>query len=369
MSGALARAGKEARLTLIGPYPPPWGGIAVHMRALRRLAESRGVEATVIDTGWAWERRDGSGGVHPGGSPFSLLGGVARQWPRPVHVHVPGNNLKAWLIALAASRPLGAHAAGAMLTVHSGLAPRCLADPPIREIARLAAVGYRRILCANGEIASALAGLGVPEAKLEILPAFVPDPSEPGDLPPAVAEFRERSRPLLAVALAEGPQYGAEVLCDALAPLHRALPSLGVVLFGPGTDRRSLAAAIQRSGIPGEQVLRLGELDHAHCLAVMRVADLFVRPTLADGDSVSVREALRLGTRVLASDASPRPPGVHLFRSGNPQALAEGVHAALAAPRPEAGDEARRIAERIWDGWSAIGVGRHGPARHEGGRK
>lgn len=40
---------------------------------------------------------------------------------------------------------------------------------------------------------------------------------------------------------------------------------------------------------------------------------LFIRPTITDGDAVSVREALYLGSAVLASNVVPRPAGAHLY--------------------------------------------------------
>src|SRR5262249_16737037 len=62
--------------------------------------------------------------------------------------------------------------------------------------------------------------------------------------------------------------------------------------------------------------------------------DLLVRSTLADGDAISVREALALGRRVVASDVAPRPPGVCLHRAGDPTDLARALADALTAPPP-----------------------------------
>jgi glycosyltransferase involved in cell wall biosynthesis len=52
-------------------------------------------------------------------------------------------------------------------------------------------------------------------------------------------------------------------------------------------------------------------------------ADLLVRATNTDGDSLSVREALYFGTPVIASDCTQRPPGVILFASRDAGSLAE----------------------------------------------
>jgi glycogen(starch) synthase len=60
---------------------------------------------------------------------------------------------------------------------------------------------------------------------------------------------------------------------------------------------------------------------------------VFVRATRADGDALSVREALGLGSRVVASDVGHRPPGCLLFRSGDAGDLAERMVEITRLPR------------------------------------
>jgi glycosyltransferase involved in cell wall biosynthesis len=77
----------------------------------------------------------------------------------------------------------------------------------------------------------------------------------------------------------------------------------------------------------------LGELPHDQALALFERASVFVRPTFADGDAISVREALALGTPVVASDAAERPKGTFLFRTNDVDDLAEKLSEALVGPR------------------------------------
>jgi glycosyltransferase involved in cell wall biosynthesis len=64
----------------------------------------------------------------------------------------------------------------------------------------------------------------------------------------------------------------------------------------------------------------------------MRACDAFVRPTRADGDAVSVREALAVGCAVIASAVGHRPAGCTLFPVGDADALARRMAAHAAAP-------------------------------------
>src|SRR5207248_6524352 len=76
-----------------------------------------------------------------------------------------------------------------------------------------------------------------------------------------------------------------------------------------------------------------GELRRSSALAVVEGSDVFVRPTRADGDSVSVREAVALGRTVVATSVGTRPREAILVPPGDPVALAAALlQAAEARP-------------------------------------
>ncbi|AKU90667.1 glycosyltransferase family 4 protein [Vulgatibacter incomptus] len=338
---------------LVGPYPPPWGGIAVHLRALHRLAEDAGIDAEILDIGEGHASRTGEDGVTGAGSHASFAAGLSRAALRgdSLHVHIPGNNLKSWLVALAGSRAR-LHGGGALLTVHSGVAPAFLDSSSFaRRIARSAATGFRRILCTNSDITGVLRSCGVPGARLEVVSPFLGQPlSTRGE-----GNHRTRFSPLLSCALSPGPQYGEGVLLQALAILSKRLPRVGCLAFGPSTAEATFLARVRAHGVD-RQVVPLGELEHDACLDAISKSDAFLRPTLADGDSLSVREAIAMGRRVVASDAAPRPAGTVLFRRGDPASLASAIEEALARPAPGPAQGSGASAARILDAWSQLGI-------------
>lgn len=348
----------QPRLILVGPYPAPWGGIAVHVKALHQLARKEDIPVEVLDVGKGHQGRDGADGIHSAGSYGRFLSRLmaASTGDAVLHTHVPGNNLKSWVVALAAAqaRP------GGLLTVHSGLAPALVEGSAwVRSVVRLACARYEWILCANHRIAAAIEFAGVSPERIEVVPAFVADASSRGEPPPPVVEARGRWKVLLSAALAPGAQYGEDVLLEALSRLLPQRQEMGCVLYGPGTEGAGLAEKLSRHGIAG-RVIPLGEIDQGEAFGVLSLSDVFVRPTLADGDSISVREALSLGIRVVASDVGHRPAGVHLFPPGDAGELAQSIGEALSCPPPEPGAAGADMARRIVAWWRAVGLDEQG---------
>jgi glycosyltransferase involved in cell wall biosynthesis len=140
--------------------------------------------------------------------------------------------------------------------------------------------------------------------------------------------------------IAPRPEYGTEILLQAFARVRGAIAAAKLALYGPGSD------SVRAPGVHA-----FGELHRAQALALMGAADVFVRPTLADGDSVSVREALALGCAVVATDVGNRPPEVRLVPAGDAAALADAMAAEAAVldanpartPVPAGADNLSRI--------------------------
>lgn len=318
------------RIALVGNWPRPYGGVAVHVAALARVARARGLDVRVLDIG----RGDHAERfVRPARGPLRYAAALscAAAEGRLLHVHTSGANWKSWWVALAAGGARRPGAPRGVLTLHSGSAPAFLRrGPAARALAAAAGRAFGTVVAVSDEIAAALAAAGVPAAKTRVLAAYSPAVIEPGAAPPALAAFRARHGPLLAAALLPDPLYGVDLLLPGFEALRAARPGAGLVLFGEGSE----AAAAGRPGVLG-----LGEIEHGAALAVMQAAEVFVRPTRTDGDAVSVREALALGCRVVASDAGHRPDACLLFPRGDAAALAARLRDAVAAGRPGPGAE------------------------------
>ena len=74
-------------------------------------------------------------------------------------------------------------------------------------------------------------------------------------------------------------------------------------------------------------------MPHALTLRATQECDVLLRTTLYDGDSISVREALYIGTPVIATDNGMRPEGVHLIPPSDPARLLDAVCELLSRER------------------------------------
>ncbi|MGC3996224.1 MAG: glycosyltransferase [Anaeromyxobacter sp.] len=342
------------RVALVGNWPPPQGGVAVHVAALARSLRARGADVRVLDLG---EGGHAGPALVParGARRLSLaLAGVAAE-RRLVHLHTSGANLPSWCVALAAGRARRPGAPRGVLTLHSGSLPAWLAGSPARRLlARAACAGFGTVVAVSEAIAAALREAGVPAARLRVLEAFSPALLEPPAPPPGLAALRAAAAPLVAAAVLPGPVYGPDLLLPAFARLRARHPQAVLAVMGQGSQDPPFR------GAPG--VAGLGELAHAAALAVLAAADVFVRATRVDGDALTVREALALGCRVVASDVGHRPAGCLLFPPGDAVALGEALLRAAALRRPGVGGAASPDTfEALWDVYRAHAVGRAPP--------
>jgi|GEM_PF-673141 len=95
------------------------------------------------------------------------------------------------------------------------------------------------------------------------------------------------------------PVKGHNVLLEAFAQIAEELPGSRLLVAGEGTERASLEAQIERLGI-GDRVTLLGRTDDVP--AFLKSVDVFVHPSLSEGQPLAVLEAMAASKPVIASD-------------------------------------------------------------------
>lgn len=154
--------------------------------------------------------------------------------------------------------------------------------------------------------------------------------------PPSLFVFLQSHSPIIManafqLSMLDGKDlYGFDQLVCAFALSQAHIPSAGLVLMlaQKGDEKlfKQLIEYIEQHHLTDHVYILLGN----HVLwPLFEYADLFVRPTLSDGASVSVQEALHFGVPVIASDVCWRPANCVLYKAGDHDALYKSIKGVL----------------------------------------
>ncbi|PVE20960.1 glycosyltransferase [Microvirga sp. KLBC 81] len=141
--------------------------------------------------------------------------------------------------------------------------------------------------------------------------------------------------PLLGCVARLDPVKNHALLLEAMALLVRQVPDARLVLVGDGPLREALQERAEALGLGGK-VLFAGTL--ADTAPAYRDLDLFVLPSVSEGTSISVLEAMASGIPVVATAVGGTPQLLDggtcgtLVPSGDPAAMAEAIRRLLTDP-------------------------------------
>ncbi|HYG84667.1 MAG TPA: glycosyltransferase family 4 protein [Azospirillum sp.] len=220
----------------------------------------------------------------------------------------------------------------------------------LRNLEQGALACTRRILVPSRATARDVAGMGIPEAAVAVIP--------PGTDPAAPATGSADGIPTLLNVGILTPRKGHLMLVEALSGL-KELPWRLIVVGGErdAVHAAFLRAAIERVGL-SDRVELHGDVDETDLAAAFAGADLFVQASQHEGYGMAVAEALAHGLPVVATavGAVPElvPDGAGLLAPPNDApALAEALRRVLsdAELRRRLGKGARTAAAALptWD--------------------
>jgi glycosyltransferase involved in cell wall biosynthesis len=301
------------------------------MASLRDRLVSRGYRVSLVAITKS-QRVDQPDVFYPSGK-LALLKTVRHLRADVVHVHVGGDlsTRMALLCASVAWTP----GARSLMTFHSGgfpSSPKGRSASPL-SIEGLALRQLHAVIAVNAEIAELFHRYGIPSDRIStIAPHQRIDRSRiPSTLPATLETFYAAHDPVfVAVGMLE-PEYTLSLQIEAMPSIRARWPRAGLVLIGSGSLEATLRQQIATAGLAADILLH-GNLDHPYTLRAIERATVLLRTTQYDGDAVSVREALQLGTAVVASNNGMRPPGVELLPRFDVSALVNSCVAAIASP-------------------------------------
>ena len=214
-----------------------------------------------------------------------------------------------------------------------------------------------RLIAVSGGVKEALVEQGLAPAKIEVLYHGIDLEQYVAPLESAAAKER-LGLPAQALTVGVAASFigrkGHRFLLEALKNLEATLGPVHALFAGEGELEESLRAQAQQLGL-AQRVHFLGfRRDVAHVVCAM---DVFVLPSLKEGLSIAVMEAMALGKAVVCSRISGLPEVVSdgetgiLVPPGDVEALQNALERLLtdSALRERLGANARRFLEENFD--------------------
>jgi glycosyltransferase involved in cell wall biosynthesis len=316
---APARSSRALDVLILGPVPPPYGGIAVHVSRVVPHLQKAGLEVGVLNHFRSTDADFVLDALNR--NPINYF-----RMPRRIRARVVHYHHSHWGMLLAVA--LGRRRTGSryVLTLHGNNVPGLLESriPMLRRVTRWAVSRFDAIIVVNPDIRTAIQDHVDPD-RIEVLPAFLEAPSEESLSDASVEDFLASGRTLLLSAfrvqfLPDGRDlYGLDLAVDAFEALAAEWPDLRLALFiaeHPSAMKatrylRALARRLEQAGLRDRALIAFD----LPLTAAFRHDVILVRPTRAEGDALSVREALHALVPVVASDVVGRPAGTSTFAS------------------------------------------------------
>ncbi|RKD23831.1 hypothetical protein BEP19_05220 [Ammoniphilus oxalaticus] len=307
---------RQPTIAEVGVYPPPYGGISVHIERLCDVLHQRGIAYQIYD------ENGESGPKKRTVIPIGQVESWCRKYLFQRNADIVHNHFLRWQVRFLLSL-LRLKGKKVVHTIHSMRNDGEGFDFIQKLLIKVTALLSDHFIAVSEEVEQKLLEIGIPQQKISVIPAFIPPPEgEPTPLPAYVEQFVARYATLIVANGGIGNHYegvdlyGADLCVELFLELAQQNENCGFIYaITHIVDRKSLDELKERLAAYNltDRFLFLEEKMPLHPL--IRAASLFVRPTASDGDAISVREALYVGTPVVTSDVVRRPAGARLFKN------------------------------------------------------
>lgn len=321
----------DLRIGLIGPLPPPSGGMANQTRQLARLLEQEGIAVEVVQTNAPY-RPHWIGKLRGVRAAFRLVPYLVTLWHAAGRVqlfHVMANSGWAWdLFAAPAVWIARARHVPVIVNYRGGDAANFFARSlyRIRPTLRIA----HRVVVPSGFLQQVFARFG-------FTADIVPNVVDLGRFAPRQApEVRASDGPHLIVTRNLEEIYDIGTAVRAFAIVAKAWPKAHLTVAGTGPERDRLLGLARTLGVES-RVSFVGRLDNDHIDELYRRADVMLNPSVIDNMPISILEALASGVPVVSTAVGGVP------------FIVEHGRTALLVPARDAEAMARAVLEILSD--------------------
>lgn len=309
------------KIGIMGYFPPPIGGISMHVKRLGELLQLHNIDYKIYSIGdkdYDSEKVERYTNRRKWATKYMFS-------PKEdiIHCHIMGWSEKAFYLLLGKlSRKK------VIYTFHSYRDTSDTLSPFYKMCFKF----VRKF--GDGFIAVGKSDYGVFKKegfdlkKVHYIPGFIAPKEEVVEIPAYINEFLDQGDFTICGNASNNnfynneDLYGIDLCIDLVKSLKEQGKIVRFVFFLPYITQQdyyeTLLAKIKEYDIEEAFKFVNDSIDFYH---IIKKCDVFLRPTNTDGDAISIREALYYGTPVIASDVVSRPSECLLFESRSSEDL------------------------------------------------
>lgn len=353
LSSSKSENGPSLHVGLIGPLPPPFGGMANQTRQLWTLLESEGVQVSTAQTNAAYRPKivEKIRGVR---AFFRIIPYLLKLWMLAGKVdviHVMANSGWSWHLFSAPAvwigwlrkTPVIINYRGGEAQSYFSRAIRWVRPTMERANAVIVPSGYLKKVFLDFDFGS------------EIIPNIINlDRFRPKD-----TEMPSLSAPHLVVTRNLEPIYGISTAIKAVSILRESWPNIRLSVAGSGPQKRELEDLVTELNLEGV-VIFTGRLNPDEVVVLYHDADIMLNPTTVDNMPNSVLESLACGVPVVTTNVGGVPYIVEHEKSalmvevGDAEEMAKQVGRLLADPTLYSNLVSAGLEEATQYAWPAV---------------
>lgn len=325
--------GSTIRIGLVGPLPPPAGGMANQTVQLAKFLEAEGVDVELIRVNstyvpsWVSYMK----GIR---ALFRLIPYVFRLWEAAGRIqllHIMANSGWSWHLFAAPALWIGWIRGKPVLVNYRGGQADAFFKSSFFWV-KLSLSKASKVIVPSKFLQKLFSSYGIVS---EIIPNIVDlDIFRPGQ---RVRHF-PISRPQLAVTRNLEPIYDNATAIHALKLIQTRYPGASLTIAGDGPERPKLEALAEGLGL-GLSVSFVGYLDRRAIAELYRKVDVVINPSTVDNMPNSILEAMASAVPVVTTDvggiSAIVDDQIHalLVEPGDPKAMADAVIRLLEDPK------------------------------------
>ena len=321
------------KILIIGPYPPPLGGVSVHVSRVKEKFVSQKNIVHVYDTSKKYRNKI-----------VALKNFITKIFitkPNIIYFHEPTESVQKFLSLILLKKILRY----TLVTVDHDCRILYNFKPLPKNIFRFCIKKTdKAVIIGNTTEKCYLDNKVLPSKKTTVTqspifsiesPFLPPQKTLIPKLDPKTETFIKNRTPIISAnAFIPCDLYGFDASVKLMQSLVKTYPNIGIIW---GICKVETSEQKKYFCDTKKKISDLKLKKHFYFLIgqefwpIIKKSDLFIRPTLSDSFGISIQEAISLKTLAIASDVCIRPEGTILFKTGNVEHLIEKTKKQLEA--------------------------------------